>query len=58
VHFIQGTQRQTDELRKRDKQLRCPDLLVLSALFTVRDADRRMRARLPVHALDLLISAR
>jgi hypothetical protein len=31
LHFIHRLQRQTDELRKRDKQLRCPDLLVLPA---------------------------
>jgi hypothetical protein len=31
VHFIQRQQRQTDELRKRDKHLRCPALLLMSA---------------------------
>jgi hypothetical protein len=30
VHFIHRREQQTDELRKRDKQLRCPDLLPLS----------------------------
>jgi hypothetical protein len=36
MHFIQRRQRQTDELRKTDKQLRWPDLFMLAALFIVK----------------------